>query len=65
MAEKNEVHKSDHDHICLQQKGFADLESISGDYRYKIGIIDFLTNYSNVKYFENQLKSKYHHVDSS
>jgi len=48
-----------HHHI----KGFADIESISGDFRYKIGIIDFLTNYSNTKYLENQFKSHLHHVD--
>jgi hypothetical protein len=32
---------------------FLDLESIDGSMRYKIGVIDFLTEYNNVKMLEN------------
>jgi hypothetical protein len=53
VVEHNEEQKLDRDHHCHQTKGFADIESISGDYRYKIGIIDFLTNYNKAKYLEN------------
>ena len=45
-------------------KGFADIESNDGRWRYKIGIIDFLTNYDTFKFLENQLKSKLGNVDS-
>jgi hypothetical protein len=47
-------------------KGYFDL--ISNDdnmVRYKIGIIDFLTNYDNSKFVENQLKSKVGRVNSN
>ena len=65
VVEHNEEAKHDIGGNQHQVKGFADIESEKGDFRYKIGIIDFLTNYNNKKYFENQIKSKYHHVDSS
>lgn len=33
--------------------GFLNLESIDGQFRYKIGLIDFLTKYSTMKKIEN------------
>ena len=63
VMEKNEEHK-DSGHVCHQKKGFTDIESTDGQMRYKIGIIDFLTNYNNVKFLENQMKSRYHQVDN-
>ena len=64
VMENNEEHK-DSGHVCQHhlKKGFTDIESTDGSMRYKIGIIDFLTNYNSAKYLENQMKSKYHHVD--
>ena len=61
--EHNEELKNDL-HMCGQTKGFADVESKDGRWRYKIGIIDFLTNYDTFKFLENQLKSKLGNVDS-
>jgi len=46
------------------KKGYADIESKGKRYRYKIGIIDFLTEYDSTKYIENQVKSKLANVDS-
>jgi len=40
------------------------IESEDGQFRYKIGIIDFLTKFSNFKMLENEIKSKVHGVDS-
>ena len=40
-----------------QIKGFGCYKSLDGKYVYKIGVIDFLTEYGNIKYFENKLKS--------
>lgn len=37
----------------MSNKGYADVESKHGEYRFKIGVIDFLTKYSNLKYLEN------------
>ena len=66
VVEHNEEHKHDADEHCEHKvKGYADIESVSGDFRYKIGIIDFLTNYNSSKYLENQFKSKIHHVERS
>jgi len=45
------------------QKGFLEVESEDGKFRYKIGIIDFLTKFSNFKMLENEIKSKVHGVD--
>mmetsp|Transcript_23875 Transcript_23875/g.36555 ORF Transcript_23875/g.36555 Transcript_23875/m.36555 type:complete len:108 (+) Transcript_23875:1977-2300(+) len=54
--------------IKLPQKklddGFLDVESVDGLMRYKLGLIDFLTEYSHKKLLENELKAKYHGVDS-
>jgi len=36
-----------------QAKGFAEINSEDGTYRYKMGVIDFLTVYDNTKYLEN------------
>ena len=44
--EKNEDHESG-------PRGFEDIESLCKQYRFKIGIIDFLTNYNSAKYLEN------------
>ena len=44
--------------------GFKIFQSRDGAIFYKIGIIDFLTMYSSMKYVENQVKSKMHGVDS-
>ena len=46
-------------------KGFGKYPSNDGKYVYKVGVIDFLTEYGNIKFLENQIKSKLHHVDSS
>ena len=43
--------------------GFKILQSRDGSTFYKIGIIDFLTLYDNIKFMENQIKSKIHRVD--
>lgn len=40
-----------------------DEASLDGQYRYKIGLIDFLTKFSSFKSFENKFKSSYHKVD--
>lgn len=47
----------------LSSKGFADIESSCGNYRYKLGVIDFLTTYNYAKYLENQVKSTISQVD--
>ena len=49
-----------------KSKGYADLESV-GDmrYRYKIGIIDFLTKYNHTKNIENKVKSSLNGVESN
>jgi hypothetical protein len=46
-----------------RSKGYTDVESIDGDYRFKVGIIDFLTEYNTFKNLENVFKSTIHHVD--
>ena len=43
--------------------GYRDIKSNCGNYRFKLGIIDFLTLYNTSKYFENELKQKLHGVD--
>ena len=64
VIENNEVSKSDA-FSGLTQRGFADIESTCGNYRFKLGVIDFLTSYDYKKYLENQFKSKINNVDSS
>jgi len=39
------------------QNGFSNIESSDGQFRYKIGVIDFLTKYSALKYIENEYKA--------
>lgn len=39
------------------------IDADDGIWRYKIGVIDFLTKYSTVKLIENQVKSKLARVD--
>jgi len=46
-----------------KSKGYAEIESLDGTFRFKVGIIDFLTEYDNKKYLENVFKSTIHHVD--
>lgn len=41
------------------------LELTSGNYKYKFGIIDFLTNYDALKLAENTFKSKLAKVDKN
>ena len=48
---------------CSNKKGFAIYQSQDGKYTYKLGIIDFLTKYTDLKLLENEVKSKYYHVD--
>jgi hypothetical protein len=38
--------------------GFLNMESIDGQRRFKIGIIDLLTKYGAMKHMENVFKSK-------
>ena len=44
--------------------GFMNIGSNCGQFRYKIGLIDFLTKYSNLKKFENEFKARKHGVDN-
>ena len=50
IVEKNELETYN---SAGQLRGYADIESVDGEYRYKIGVIDFLTKYSKFKYIEN------------
>ena len=45
-------------------QGHADIVSIEGDFRYKLGIIDFLTKYTGLKFLENKVKATVARVDS-
>jgi len=44
-------------------KGYSNIDSIDGRYRFKIGIIDFLTNYNTKKFIENRFKATVAGVD--
>ena len=46
-----------------ERLGFRELECNTGEFKFKLGIIDFLTVYNKAKYFENEIKSKVHRVD--
>jgi len=61
IVEKNELESYN---SSGQLRGYADIESVDGAFRYKIGIIDFLTKYSKFKYIENQTKAAINQVDS-
>lgn len=61
-VEANEEQKSDTKKIS---NGFLDIESSDGQFRYKIGLIDFLTKYSNIKMLENEYKAIRHGVDKN
>ena len=50
IVEKNELESYN---SAGQLRGYADIESVDGAFRYKIGIIDFLTKYSKLKFIEN------------
>jgi hypothetical protein len=50
IVEKNELETYN---SAGQLRGYADIESVDGEFRYKIGVIDFLTKYSKLKYIEN------------
>ena len=64
VVEQNEEQKKGSSPSENLRKGFAELESIDGQYRFKFGIIDFLSEYNATKYFENKLKSRLHNIDS-
>ena len=61
IIEKNELESYN---SAGQLRGYADIESVHGEYRFKIGIIDFLTKYNKFKYIENQTKAAFNQVDS-
>ena len=46
-------------------KGFMQIESLDRHYIFRLGIIDFLTEYNKMKYIENRTKSKLYNVDSA
>ena len=48
----------------VKKTGFQTIQSTDGQVFYKIGLIDFLTEYDNFKYLENQVKSTLHRVDT-
>jgi len=50
--------------VHVDGQGFLDIESAEGQYRYKVGLIDFLTKFSGFKQFENKFKSTMHRVDA-
>jgi len=64
VVETNESKKQD-PASSARNKGYTDIESLEGEYRYKLGIIDFLTAYGASKYLENRFKSAMHSVESS
>jgi len=64
VVETNESLKQD-PALPSRNKGYTDIESLEGEYRYKLGLIDFLTAYGASKYLENRFKSAIHSVDSS
>jgi len=64
VVETNETLRQD-PALSTRQKGYTDIESLEGEYRYKLGLIDFLTAYGASKYLENRFKSAMHSVDSS
>jgi hypothetical protein len=37
--------------------GYGCYDSNDGKHLYKVGVIDFLTEYGNIKYLENKFKS--------
>jgi hypothetical protein len=39
--------------VKKEGEGFLDTESLDGQTRFKIGLIDFLTKYDSFKYIEN------------
>lgn len=45
-------------------KGYANVDSIDGKYRFKIGVIDFLTEFDVFKLLENKTKSRLGGVSS-
>lgn len=61
IVEKNELESYN---SAGQRRGYADIESVDGAFRFKIGVIDFLTKYSHLKFIENQTKAAINQVDS-
>ena len=51
--------------LAKADQGFADIVSANGDFRYKVGVIDFLTRYTSAKYVENKVKSIASRVESA
>ena len=45
------------------EDGFANYQSMDGQTRFKIGLIDFLTKYTNLKLLENEIVSTIGQVD--
>lgn len=45
--------------------GFSAVESVDGRYSYKLGVIDFITNYGCKKLIENRSKSFIFKVDKN
>ena len=45
--------------------GYLEVDSVDGKYFYRLGIIDFLTEYNKFKYIENRTKSKFYNVDKT
>ena len=64
VMEQNEQDKNE-SFKGLNNRGFIELESNNGQYRYKLGLIDFLTEYSVTKLVENRVKSTLAQVDKS
>ena len=46
----------------MTNKGFCDIESVDGNTRFKLGLIDFLTEYNSKKFLENRVKAQYNNV---
>ena len=46
----------------VTNKGFCDIESVDGNTRFKLGLIDFLTEYNSKKFLENRVKAQYNNV---
>ena len=61
--ENNEIDKNED--FIGSPMGYADVESVCKQYRFKIGIIDFLTSYNSAKFLENKVKAKLNNVDSA
>ena len=50
--------------LMKEERGYADIVSNDGKFRYKIAIIDFLTYYTGLKFIENRFKATVAGVDN-